>query len=99
MVHRSIEDIANRPNPCRRKTLFTYVLTQPADDMSIRIYSASGRRIKKLDAPTSAGYNEVLWDLRDEDDRPIANGVYFYKLTAKRDGKKVDKIGKLAVLK
>jgi hypothetical protein len=94
-----IEDIANRPNPCRRRTLFTYVLTQPADDMTIKIYSSSGRRIRKLDAPASAGYNELMWDLRDEDDRTIANGVYFYKFTARRGGRKTEKIGKLAVLK
>ena len=94
-----IEDIANRPNPCRTRTLFTYVLTQPADDMTIKLYSSSGRLIKKLDAPTSAGYNELLWDLRDEDDKSIANGVYFYKLTAKREGERTEKIGKLAVLK
>ncbi len=94
-----IEDIANRPNPCHRRTLFTYVLTQPADDMTIRIYSSSGRRIRKLDAPASAGYNELMWNLRDEDDKTIANGVYFYKLTAKQGGRKTEKIGKLAVLK
>jgi hypothetical protein len=94
-----IEAIANRPNPCRRRTLFTYVLTQPADDMTIKIYSSSGRRIRKLDAPASAGYNELMWDLRDEDDKTIANGVYFYKLTARQGGRKVERIGKLAVLK
>ena len=94
-----IEAIANRPNPCRRRTLFTYVLTQPADDMTIKIYSSSGRRIRKLDAPASAGYNELMWDLRDEDDKTVANGVYFYKLTARRGGRKAEKIGKLAVLK
>jgi len=94
-----IEDIANRPNPCSRRTLFTYILTQPADEMTIKIYSTSGRLIKKLDAPASAGYNELLWNLRDEDDRAIANGAYFYKLTAKREGRKTERIGKLAVLK
>ena len=55
--------------------------------------------VKKLEAPASAGYNEILWDLRDEDGRTIANGVYFYKLTARREGKKAEEIGKLAVIK
>ena len=94
-----IDDIANRPNPCATKTLFTYVLTRPADEMTIKIYSASGRMIKRLDAPAYSGYNELLWNLRDEDDRYLANGIYFYKLIAKRDGKKIERIGKLAVLK
>jgi len=94
-----IEDIANRPNPCSRRTLFTYVLTQPADDMTIKVYSSSGRLVKKLDAPVSPGYNELLWNLRDEDDRLIANGAYFYKLTARREGEKAEEIGKMAVLK
>lgn len=94
-----IEDIANRPNPCSRRTLFTYVLTQPADDMIIKIYSTSGRLIRKLDAPAYAGYNELSWDLRDEDGRVLANGAYLYKLTARSDGQKAEKIGKLAVLK
>jgi len=94
-----IEDIANRPNPCSRRTLFTYVLTQPADDVTIKVYSSSGRLVKTLDAPASAGYNELLWNLRDEDNRLIANGTYFYKFTARREGEKAEEIGKMAVLK
>jgi len=94
-----VEDIANRPNPCSSRTLFTYVLTQPADDVTIKIYSSSGRLVKKMEASASAGYNELLWNLRDEDGRAIANGAYFYKITARREGEKTEKIGKMAVLK
>ncbi|MBD3184783.1 T9SS type A sorting domain-containing protein [Candidatus Poribacteria bacterium] len=94
-----IQNIANRPNPCSRETLFTYVLTQPADEMYIRIYTASGRKIKELYAPASAGYNEINWNLRDEKGRLIANGVYFYKLVARGYRKRIQKIGKMAVLR
>jgi len=46
-----------------------------------------------------AGYHEVEWDGRDREGNFIANGVYFYKITAKKKGKKVSSQGKIAKVK
>ncbi|MFQ6043128.1 MAG: hypothetical protein ACE5PV_19915, partial [Candidatus Poribacteria bacterium] len=41
-----IDDIINAPNPFERDTVFTYDLTQEPDDVTIKIYTVSGRLIR-----------------------------------------------------
>ena len=96
-----IKALANRPNPIRTDTWFTYILTQEARDVTIKIYSTSGRLIAKLDEATGdQGYNEINWEGLDRDGEEIANGVYFYKIVVNiADDKTVSEVGKLAVLR
>jgi flagellar hook assembly protein FlgD len=106
--------VANYPNPVKTittsyensaRTRFTYVLTDDADKVTLKIYTVSGRLIQTFkDLPTSVGYHEyprsVLgWDCRDKDGYFLANGVYFYRIVAKKGSKKVEKIQKMAILK
>jgi len=92
-------NVANHPNPFAKETYFTYVLTQPADDVLIKIYTTSGRLIAQIDGTTRLGYNEMLWDGKDKEDAEVANGTYFYKIIAKTEGGKLEKVGKLAVIR
>ncbi|MCD4828702.1 MAG: hypothetical protein K8R90_04625 [Candidatus Cloacimonetes bacterium] len=109
-----IINLANYPNPVRGitiepinegRTRFTYVLTDDADKVDLKIYTVSGRLVKTFNnLPTSVGYHEFPrtvygWDCRDDEGQYLANGVYFYKLTAKRGGKTVEEIQKLAILR
>ena len=106
--------VANYPNPVKTvtnnyensaRTRFTYVLTDDADKVTLKIYTVSGRLIQTFkDLPSSVGYHEyprsVLgWDCRDKDGYFLANGVYFYRIIAKKGSKKVEKIQKMAILK
>lgn len=106
--------IANYPNPVLGKTQdpknagrtrFTYVLTDDADEVSIKLYTVSGRLVKTfMNLPTGVGYHEFprtvyAWDCTDEQGFYLANGVYFYKVTAKKGNKKIEKIQKMAILK
>lgn len=91
------------PNPFVRQTTFAYSLTSAADRLSLRIYTASGRLIRELDGregedpnPLSADYHEIVWDGTDEEGVEVANGLYFYRLTAHRAGKSEEKSGKIA---
>jgi flagellar hook assembly protein FlgD len=43
-----------------------------------------------------AGFNKILWNGKDRDSDSIANGIYFYKIISKVDGKNVEVIQKLA---
>jgi len=95
----TIKNITTNPNPFSDEIWFTYILTQPADEVTIKLYSTLGRLIKKLDAPNGVGYNEILWDGADKDDEEVANGVYFYKITVIFDGEIITKIGKVAKVK
>ena len=99
-----IQMLGTYPNPFKRETSFAYVLTLPADKISIKIYTASGRMIRDLDPvdmtqdpnPFSADYHEVVWDGTDEDGHDVANGVYFYRMTATSRGKSEQITGKMA---
>jgi len=97
-----IKNIANFPNPFRpgKGTDFAYYLTENADTVSLKIYTLTGRLIRNvdtLDADTS--YNEYHFDGLDEDGDPLANGVYIYKFTATKNGERVQKVGKILILK
>ena len=103
----------NYPNPFRDQTIFTYFidLNDDLDEFEIRIYTVSGRFIRKvdsdinnpLDAPDGGvrrkGYNELIWDGTDKDGNEVANGVYFAVVKASYEGETIEKILKVAKLR
>ena len=110
----NIIHIGNYPNPVysltsdpnnEGRTRFTYTLTDDADDITIKIFTVSGRLVNTLsDLATTVGYHEYPrkergWDCTDFDGRKLANGVYFYKIIAKKGKKVIEKIEKLAILR
>jgi hypothetical protein len=107
-------NIANYPNPVRTNTIdpanagrtrFTYTLTDDAERVEIRVYTVSGRLVKTFrNLPSSVGYHEYPrtvfgWDTRDEQGVLLANGVYFYRITAVRGSTRVTRTGRLAILR
>ena len=96
----SITHLLNVPNPIRTNTVFTYDLAQAPDQVTVKIYTVSGRLIRTIeDASTRRGYNETDWDARDENGERLANGVYFYKVIVETGTHKIEKIGRLAILR
>lgn len=72
----------NYPNPFRSSTVIRYSLSKPSHTI-LRVYDASGRVVKTLvDRKQGAGYYRVRWDLKDDKERRVASGVYFYVLKA-----------------
>jgi hypothetical protein len=49
--------------------------------------------------PRLIGYNELIWDGRDESGNEVANGVYFALVKAKFEDKEKQQILKVAKLK
>ncbi|MYA98080.1 hypothetical protein F4X90_00140, partial [Candidatus Poribacteria bacterium] len=102
-----IKNIANFPNPFvpGDGTHFAYYLTKGADEVSLKIYTITGRLILAVDTlDASVSFNEFHFDGYDADGEPLANGVYLYKFTAKFtniQGNTVrkQKFGKIAVRK
>ena len=97
-----IANIANFPNPFApgSGTHFAYYLTESADEVSLNIYTITGRRIVAIDTlDASVSYNEFHYDGYDADGEPLANGVYLYKFTARKDDVRKQKVGKIAVRK
>ncbi len=97
-----VMNVFNYPNPFKDETHFTFRLTQIPDELSIKIYTVAGRLIKVIDK-TSADlimdFNKIYWDGRDEDGDAIANGVYLYRVTVRKDGKSENITQKLAVVR
>ena len=106
--------VANYPNPISFNTIdpvnsgrtrFTYTLTDDADSVELKIYTVSGRLVKTFkNLPSHVGYHEfprTIWgyDCRDEAGYFLANGVYFYKITAKKGSKEISRTERMAILK
>lgn len=95
-----VRDVMNAPNPFSDNTFFTYYLTQPADKVIIKIYTIKGKLIRTIEQDSPKWkYNEEFWDSRDEDGNKLASGVYLYKFTVIDRERKIDRIGKLAIIR
>ena len=95
-----IRALYNYPNPARDRTTLTYELNRDVDEISISIYTISGRRIRRIEnAPVQKGYGEVMWDGKDDEGEPIANGTYIYKIHVTSNGSETQAVGRLAILK
>ncbi len=92
--------LLNYPNPFKRKTDITFHLTSVADEAIIKIYTVSGRLIRTLEQRHVVNFVVIHWDGRDEDGAEVANGVYYYKVRLKREGREdIVEIGKMMKLK
>jgi hypothetical protein len=73
----------NQPNPFNPRTVITFDTAQ-SGRASLRIYDAGGRLIRTmLDTGSLAtGPHRVTWDGLDGQGRPMASGMYLYRLEA-----------------
>jgi hypothetical protein len=70
------------PNPFTTETRFAFELRFP-EHVQLSVHDVSGRRVRRLeDGVRGAGRTELVWDGRDDAGRPVASGVYFYRLQA-----------------
>ncbi len=95
-----LTDVVNYPNPFKSATKFTFQTNVEGADVTIKIYTATGRLIQQLEGVSKVGYNdEISWDGTDRDGDEVANGVYLYKIILKDGKNKKEKIEKLVVLR
>ncbi|MDZ7265044.1 MAG: C25 family cysteine peptidase, partial [candidate division KSB1 bacterium] len=96
----NILNLFNYPNPFSRDTEFTFHLTQPADRVTIKIYTVSGKLLRGLDYyHLEAGFHRLYWNGLDQDRDEMANGVYLYKVTARSGNKQIERIEKLVIMR
>ena len=70
----------NRPNPARDATTIKFELAQPGA-VGLEVYDYAGRKVRTLyEGHADAGANEIAWNVADEAGRPLAPGVYVYRL-------------------
>ncbi len=72
----------NYPNPFNPETeiRFTLPISKP---ISLKIFNARGQEVRTLvnNQTYTQGLHSVQWDARDNAGRPLASGVYIYRLT------------------
>jgi len=98
-----IRFLGNHPNPfspLKEKTVFTYILTGPAERVMLKIFTVSGRLVRKFEDYLMGGadYHEIEWDGTDMQGEKLANGVYFFMIEAESGGKKDVVRGKIAII-
>ena len=103
-----INNVLNYPNPFVNYTEFWFNHnSSDALDVSIQIFTVSGKLVRTLNGQTNAGVKttsslsrDIVWDGRDDFGDKIGKGVYIYKLTVRSNllNKKVEKIEKLVIL-
>ena len=70
------------PNPSSGGTLIMYQLPQKATT-ELRIYNIAGQMIRTIQMGLqNPGSQSVFWNGRDQNDRKVAAGIYFYQLNA-----------------
>jgi hypothetical protein len=71
----------NFPNPFNPNTQISFTLPQ-ARKTSLIIYNIRGEAVRKLlETDLKAGTHKVQFDGLDDQRKPLASGVYFYRLT------------------
>ncbi len=92
----------NYPNPFNPSTTISYALPQ-ISDVEIVIYDIMGREVKRFVIPgQSGGYQNVVWDGRNEFGVSVSSGIYIYRFRANSledKNKSFEKTAKFMLLK
>ena len=81
--------LTNHPNPFTGETTISFSLTTNLHEKArIDIFNIRGQKVKTFDVITNGAEGSVIWNGRDETNKPVSSGIYFYKLVV--DGITVD---------
>ena len=70
----------NAPNPFNSQTVLSYFLHAPGP-ARLEVFALTGQRVAVLhQGPQQAGYHRLRWNGRDDAGRPVASGMYLYRL-------------------
>jgi len=74
---------ANYPNPFNPTTSIAFDLAK-TQAISLKIYNVKGQLVRTLiSGNQNAGRHQIQWNGKDEQNRNVSSGVYFYKLETK----------------
>ncbi|HEX7878665.1 MAG TPA: FlgD immunoglobulin-like domain containing protein, partial [Candidatus Eisenbacteria bacterium] len=71
------------PNPMTGSARIQFTNAVAGADIRLTIFDVTGRAVRTLhkgEAP--AGVHELVWDRTNDEGRPVAGGIYFYRLSA-----------------
>jgi hypothetical protein len=93
--------LQNYPNPFNPSTTIKYALPKTSN-VELKIYNILGKEIKTLvSGEIPEGYQQAVWDGKDNYGENAPSGIYIYTLTATslNDSKKFEQSSKMIMLK
>jgi hypothetical protein len=82
-VPRSLVLVGNSPNPFGPMTSIVFGLPPQGGAVTLTIFDVGGRSVRVLSTPVlSGGYHQIDWNGRGDNDRALAPGTYFYRLSS-----------------
>jgi len=86
----------NYPNPFNPTTMISFSIPNESK-VELTVYNIKGQKVKTLvNDNLTKGIHEILWNGRNDNNRSVASGVYFYRLNV---DKKTEKVKKMLLLK
>lgn len=74
--------LSNYPNPFNTETTITFSLAEEKD-VSLEVFNSRGQMVATLvNRKLSSGNHQVVWNGRDDDNRPLSSGIYLYRIKA-----------------
>jgi hypothetical protein len=85
-IPRSLILYQNYPNPFNPTTIIEFYNPETRSArVTLEVFNIVGQRVRTLfDGTAQPGFNRIAWDGRDQSNREVASGVYFYRLTSDR---------------
>ena len=72
----------NHPNPFNPETKIEFSLSE-GGNTSLEIYNVKGQKVKTLvNDKLDPGKHFVIWNGKDDNNRSVSSGIYFYKMKA-----------------
>ena len=72
--------MGNYPNPFNPETTISYNIKNPGL-VTLNIFNIKGQKVKTLvDDRKTAGNHSVVWNGKDDNNKNVASGIYFYKM-------------------
>ena len=74
--------LKNSPNPFNPTTIISFESTEETEMAEVTIFNIKGQKIKsyRIMDPAIGSIQTVIWNGRDENNKKVSSGVYFYKL-------------------
>lgn len=85
---RDIRLIGNYPNPFNSRTLI-YLSADHAVTSVLRIFNTGGQLVRVIPVDIVPGINAIAWDGVSSTGQSISSGLYFYKIDAAPESKKM----------
>lgn len=85
----------NYPNPFNPFTIISFSIPEDTK-VNLKVYNIKGQVVKTLlKEQIESGEHRITWNGKDDNKKPVASGIYFYKISAGKE----TKVKKMLLLK